>query len=89
MLILYFCEVLFKVLFSNLHEILGRGFPEAVQLNVAVFRYSTSCSSSGEMVIIGATEKQNRHIMLNFIHVQNFNNRSPPVLLACLRLLQL
>ena len=57
MLILYFCKVLFRVLFLNLHEILGLGFPEAVQLKVALFRYSTSCSGSGEMVTIGATKK--------------------------------
>ena len=51
----YFFENV-KVVFANLQVIVGLGFPEAVQLNVAVFRYSTSCLDSGEMVTLGATK---------------------------------
>jgi hypothetical protein len=46
--------------FLKFQEMSGVGFPENVQLNVAVFWYSTSCLRSGERVTLGATTKLNK-----------------------------
>ena len=54
--------------FLKLQEMSGVGFPENVQLNVAVFWYSTSCLRSGERVTLGATTKLNKiNILLRVI----------------------
>ena len=54
--------------FLKFQEMSGVGFPENVQLNVAVFWYSTSCLRSGERVTLGATTKLNKiNILLQVI----------------------
>ena len=52
LLISYFEDEV-RVLFANLQEMLGVGFPENVHVKFAVFRYFTFCSSSGERMTVG------------------------------------